>query len=186
MKRASLLVALLVAIPVCAQSTGPKDAPIFKAYPEFMWAEGVLRADNLTEETELPFDTVTRIECYKHGGQLLADSDAYCLEASAGTMLGMPTIDITYLPVKSWGSEMIVAADSPSASMPICVWTQLTINLREKSVMVTDIKKTGKGHEGFNNSCEALPLSQTYLLIDTVSEMTRRRIRAAEKRKSSK
>jgi hypothetical protein len=73
MKRARSLFAVLLAIPLWAQSPGPKDsqrldeAPIFTVYNDgSIGAEGMLRPDNLTEQNELAFDTVTRYECYKH------------------------------------------------------------------------------------------------------------------------
>lgn len=180
-----LVLAIAVSTQVCGQSHR-SDSPLFGTYQEFVWAEGMLRADNLSEKTELAFDTVTRFECYKHGGQSLVGGDAYCLQASAAVSFGIPSIDLSYLPVKSWGPEIILAASSPSADMPICVWSELTINLREKSVMVTDIKKSGIGHEGFNDSCKDVPQSQSYHLVDTSNEMVRRQIRAAKKRDSSK
>jgi hypothetical protein len=173
-------------IPEKTQRTAPgNEAPLFGEGQEFVWAEGMMRADNLTEKTELAFDTVTRFECYTRGGRWLVGSEAYCLEAAASVVLGTPTIQIAYFPVKSWGPELILAADSPSASTPICVWSQITINLREKSVIVTDIKKTGPGHEGFHNSCSEVPALQTYHLVYTPIEMMRRKIRAAEHRKSA-
>jgi hypothetical protein len=146
-------------------------------------AEGVWRADNLTEENELP-DSVTHLECYKTGGQQLVDSNAYCMEASAQILIGMPSIEVRYFPVTRWDKDMIVAADSPSTRFPICIWTQITISLREKSIMATDTRKLGKGHEGFMNACEKTPLAQTYHLMDQVKETVRREMRKSKQPQS--
>jgi hypothetical protein len=146
-------------------------------FSNFLFSEGVWRADNANEKTESPFDSVTRLECYKHGGKELVRTDAYCMEATAQIELGMPAINVTYFPVLVWDEEKVIAAESPTEQFPICIWSQITINLHEHSIMATDTRKLGKGHEGFNNACEAMPLAQTYHLMDESTE----RIRAAMK-----
>lgn len=98
----------------------------------------------------------------------------------------MPDIQVDYFPVLTWDKEKVIAADSATAAMPICTWTQITVNLRDHSMMATDTKKLGKGHEGFNNACEKVPLAQTYHLVDKLEEMTRRRDPAAQKNKETK
>ncbi len=179
------LIAFLLA---CATaSTHAQEKPVQLAhldvYGDFLFAEGVFRADILNDNTELAFDTVTRIECYKHGGTLLVGSDAYCLQAAASIAFGMPNIDIAYFPVVTWDKDKVIAAGSSTAALPICTWTQITVNLHDHSVMATDTRKLGKGHEGVNNSCDAVPLAQTYHLMDTTQELTRRRLRAAQTKK---
>ena len=153
-------------------------------YGDSLDADGMWRADNLNEKTELGFNAVVRLECYKRGGQQLVGSDSYCMEATA-QVIGedFPDIAVSYFPVIRWDKEMVIAANSPTDPFPICVWTQITISLREHSVMATDTRKLGKGHEGFNNSCTKLPLSQTYHLMDKVEELARRQIRASQQKK---
>ena len=85
----------------------------------------------------------------------------------------------------TWDKEKVIAAESSTAAIPICTWTQITVNLHDHSVMATDTRKLGKGHEGVNNSCEAVPLAQTYHLIDKTQELSRRRLRAAHLKKES-
>jgi hypothetical protein len=58
---------------------------------------------------------VARVECYKHGGKDLVGSDAYCMQATASVMDGMPGIGVVYYPVISWDKDRVVAADSSTA-----------------------------------------------------------------------
>lgn len=187
MRSPMLLVSVLFIVPsVCSREKPTKLAEL-RVYSNFLYAEGVFRPDNLTEKTELAFDTVSRIECYKHGGTDLVNSNAYCMQATASVSLGgNPGLEIDYFPVITWDSEKVIAADSATADLPICTWTQITVNLHDHSVMATDTKKLGKGHEGFNNACEEVPLAQTYHLVDKIDELTRRHIRAAQKSKEPK
>lgn len=145
-------------------------------------AEGIWRADNLTEENEL-IDSISHLECYKNGGQQLTGTNAYCMEASALISLGVPTINVRYFPVMRWDKDMVIAADSPSDSIPICIWTQITISLREKSIMSTDTRKLSKGHEGFMKMCEKAPLAQTYHLMNQTEEYARRQIKKSRQSK---
>lgn len=159
-----------------------KNATLVKVndFERSLFAEGVWRADNLTEKTEAAFNSVTRLECYKSGGREIVGTDAYCLEATAQVSAGnLPAIIVEYFPVVSWDKDRVIASGSPTAPTPICVWTQITINLHDHSIMATDTRKLGKGHEGFRNVCEEVPLAQTYHLVDQVEEFTRRRLRKA-------
>jgi hypothetical protein len=63
------LVFMLLAMPVLGQGQDQsvKLAHLF-VYADSISVEGVWRPDNLNEKTELAFDSVTRLECYKHGG----------------------------------------------------------------------------------------------------------------------
>ena len=186
MRSPMLLVLVLVIVPsVCSQEKPTKLAELH-VYSNFLTAEGVFRPDNLTEKNELAFDAVTRIECYKHGGMDLVNSNAYCMQATASVALGDPLIEVDYFPVITWDSEKLIAADSATTDLPICTWTQITVNLHDDSVMATDTKKLGKGHEGFNNSCGAVPLAQTYHLMDKIDELVRRKLRAEQKSKEPK
>jgi hypothetical protein len=153
-------------------------------YGDFLTAEGVWRADNLNEKTELLWNSVIRLECYKTGGRQLVGSESYCMEATAQIISGdFPDIEVHYFPVKRWDKEMVIAADSPTEVFPICFWTQITISLREKSIMATDTRKLSKGHEGFKNACQELPMAQTYHLMDKVEEITRRQLRTSQQKK---
>jgi hypothetical protein len=167
------------------QQQPAKLAELF-VHPDFLSADGVWRADNLNEKTELGFDAVTHVECHKHGGRDLVGTDAYCAQMTASVVFGMPDINVDYLPIISWGTDKVIAADSSTAALPICIWTQITINLQDHSTMATDTRKLGKGHEGFNNSCLEVPLAQTYHLVDKLEELTRRRVRAAQLAKQKK
>ena len=180
-----------VALAVCFVSVfafgqgQPKLAELF-VFPDFLFADGVWRADNLNEKNELVFDAVTHLECHKHGGRDLVATDAYCAQMTASDVLGMPDITVDYFPVISWGADKVIAADSSTASLPICIWTQITVNLQDHSIMATDTRKLGKGHEGINNACQEMPLAQTYHLVDKLQELTRRRVRAAQLAKQKK
>jgi len=189
------LLALALAASVGGQTKKPKQVPTSQGAaqsakladlhvytnPDFLTAEGVWRADNLNEKTELPFDAVSRLECYKHGGKDIVGADAYCMEATAKKLPGidsMPDIEVNYYPLITWGRDKVIAADSSTAPFPICIWTQITVNLQDHSIMATDTRKLGKGHEGFMNVCEKVPLAQTYHLMDKVEELTRRHLQA--------
>lgn len=178
-------VVLLLVMPMVGQEQ-PKLAELTVYSDSYLWADGVWRPDNLNEKTELAFDAVTHLECNKHGGRELVGSDAYCAQMTASIVLGMPDINAEYLPVISWNADKVIAANSSTSAFPICIWTQLTVNLQDHSIMATDTRKLGKGHEGFNDSCKELPLAQTYHLVDKSQELTRRRIRAAELAKQKK
>ena len=175
----------LFAIPGFGQEQPAKLAEL-SVYPDSLSADGVWRPDNLSEKTELAFDAVTRLECHKHGGKDIVGTDAYCAQMTASIVLGMPDIDVAYFPVISWSADKVIAADSATAAFPICTWTQITVNLQDHSIMATDTRKLGKGHEGFNDSCKEAPLAQTYHLVDKGEELVRRRVRAAQLAKQKK
>ena len=181
MKTTLTIVVLLFACAVNSQEP-PKFAMLYD-FGDFIFTEGIWVADKLTEKTELAFSSVTRVECYKHGGQRMTESDAYCMQATAQVAFSMPSIQVDYYPVLSWDTNRIVAADSPTAALPDCIWTQITINLRDKTVAATDTRKLGKGHEGFKGACKAVPLTQTYHLVESTSEMIRRELREHKKTK---
>lgn len=179
------IVAIIFVASVRAQEKPAKLAELYVS-DDFLSAEGVWRADELTDKTETPFPSVTLLECYRNGGKNLVGSDGYCMQATASIMLGNPEIEVDYYPVLSWDKDKLIAANSSTAPRPICIWTQLTINLHDHSVMATDTRKLGKGHEGFANSCELYPLAQTYHLVDKEQELTRRQLRAERISKEKK
>jgi|ERR1700732_275603 len=163
----------------------PKLAHLFE-YSNSLSADGMWRPDNLNDKTELAFDAVTHLECYKHGGGELVDTDAYCAQMTASVVLGMPDIDVEYFPVVNWDADKIIAATSSTDPLPVCTWTQITVNLQDHSIMATDTRKLGKGHEGLNNACQEVPLAQTYHLVEKLQELMRRHLRAAELAKQKK
>lgn len=195
------MLALAVAAAVGGQTKKPEQMPVpqgaiqsakladLHVYPNFLFAEGVWRADNLNEKTELAFDSVTRLECYKRGGDERVGAPAYCVEMTAQVLrvppgdAEMPNIVVDSYPVITWDRDKVIAADSSTAPYPVCVWRQITINLQDHSIMATDTRKLSKGHEGLFGACKELPLAQTYHLLDTIEELTRRQIRAARLRK---
>jgi hypothetical protein len=143
----------------------------------FCIAEGAWSPDNLNKKRELAYDAVVRLECYKTGGQRLVGAEAYCMEATARVLaMGdpFPEISVHYYPVKHWGNDMIIAAGSPTDRYPVCIWTQIAISLRERSVMSIDTRKLAKGHEGLGNACAVLPPTETYHLVNGVAETARR------------
>ena len=152
----------------------------------FLFADGVWRSDNPSEKAE-KLDSVSHLECYKSGGQEIVGSDAYCMEATAMITFGqIPNVQVTYYGIASWDTDKVIASNSPSDPFPICIWTQITINLRDKSIMATDNRKLGKGHEGLNNVCEKIPLAQTYHLFDTADELVRRSVEASSGKDKNK
>jgi hypothetical protein len=180
------LLFLFLAFPSIAQrkdEAKPTKLGEINYHGDFLDAEGVWRADDLNEKTEIAFDAVVRLECYKTGGQQLVGSNSYCMEATAQISTGLPDIEVRYLPIIRWDKDMVIAANSPTDPFPVCTWTQITIGLREHSIMATDTRKLSKGHEGFNNVCEKLPLAQTYHLMDKVEELTRRQVRRSQQKK---
>jgi hypothetical protein len=66
----------------------PAELTKLNDYGDSLSAEGVWRADELNEKTENAFDSVTRLECHKHGGKDLVNSDAYCMQATASITYG--------------------------------------------------------------------------------------------------
>jgi hypothetical protein len=96
-----LALVFLALTPTDAQERPAKLADL-NDHGEFLTAEGVWRADNLNENTENAFPSVTRLECYKHGGKTLVGSDGYCMQASAQIVAGHPDIGVTYYPVMAW------------------------------------------------------------------------------------
>ncbi len=168
-------------VPIPQGATQSAKLAYLQVYANSLIAEGVWRADNLNEKTELPFDSVTHLECYKHGGKDIVDADAYCIQMTASVLKNtseeMPDIDVAYYPVITWDRDKVIAADSSTAPFPICIWTQVTVNLQDHSIMATDTRKLSKGHEGLWNSCKEVPLAQTYHLVDKLEELTRRHLR---------
>ena len=153
---------------------------------DFLFADGVWRTDNPTEGIERSVTSVAHLECYKSGGQQIVGSDSYCMEATGTITFGdIPSVDVSYYSVVSWDANRVIASDSPTAAFPICIWTQITINLHDQSIMATETRKLAKGHEGFKKVCETLPLAQTYHLLDTGNELARRHIEASHSDKQS-
>jgi hypothetical protein len=186
-KKIMLLVLVLLGTVAISRTAGQSSAQEKVKFAElhnhgdFLFAQGVWRADNLNEKNDAASDSVTELECYSHGGKQLVGSEAYCLQATALIAHGVPAIDVTYFPVIVWDRDKVLAADSSTAQFPICIWTQITISFNDHSIMATDTRKLGKGHEGFMNSCEDLPLAQTYHLMDQTAELVRRATRATKK-----
>ena len=155
----------------------PKFAEIYDSADEarikwsgpFISSEGTWVSDNPAKKEELP--SVSQVACYKNGGRfLVGDSDAYCMVATAKIATiakkPVPLVDVSYYPVLSWDKNRIVAADSPTADLPICLWSQITIDRQNHTISVTDSRKIRKNRDGLPPVCTALPLSETYHLMD--------------------
>jgi len=159
----------------------PKFADLYDSAEEtriswsgpFVSSEGTWLSDNPAKKNGLP--SVALVQCYKNGGRFLVrDSDAYCMVATARIATiatkPVPLIDVSYYPVLSWDKNRIVAADSPTAPFPMCLWSQITIDRQNHTVSVTDSRKLRKDLDGLPAACTALPLSETYHLMDRSSE----------------
>ena len=170
-----------------ASAQGSKTDKLTKPnnFGDWLYADGVWRSDNLNEKPD-KLDSVAHLECYKSGGQRLVGADAYCMEATAMITGNLPSVDVRYYGVVSWDADRVIASDSPTAPFPICLWTQITINLHDHSIMATDTRKLGKGHEGLNNVCEKIPLAQTYHLLDEAGELTRRSMETSRSKEKNK
>src|SRR6266566_1531049 len=75
------LLALCLTVQLEAQRQTPQFAKL-NIYDDFIEGRGVWIPDNLTEKNE-PIPSVTDFACYRHGGALLVNSDAYCIVATA-------------------------------------------------------------------------------------------------------
>jgi hypothetical protein len=187
MRRLLFLLVLCFPLPAISQKKDAEAKPAKLAgvddYGDSLTADGVWRADNLSQKTELTWNSVVHLECYKAGGRQLIGSESYCMEAMAQIIgEGFPDISVIYFPVKRWDKDIVIAADSPTAAFPVCTWTQITINLREKSIMATDTRKQGDGNEGFKNTCKGVPSVQTFHLMDKVEEIVRRQQRKSQQK----
>jgi hypothetical protein len=169
----------IVCVALCGTYTTHADSKLhyteeFSDNGDFVTANGMWRVENPTKETEVILSE-TRIECYKTGGTRIVGRNAYCMQATASIILDLPAVQVDYYPVVSWDKERIIAADSTTAQIPICTWTQITIDLQNKIVTATDTRKPGRS--GWQNSCEKLPQTQTYYLLDKTSEIVRRTVK---------
>ena len=81
-KLAVLLLCCAIGSGLKAQTSSSQEKAAqladLNVYGDSLDADGMWRADNLNDKTELSFDAATRVECYKHGGKALVSSDAYC------------------------------------------------------------------------------------------------------------
>ena len=188
MRRILFLLVLCFPLSAISQKKDAEAKPAKLAgvddYGDSLTADGVWRADNLNEKTELTWNSAVHLECYKTGGRQIIGSESYCMEAMAQIISGdFPDIAVIYFPVKRWDKDIVIAADSPTAAFPVCTWTQITINLRERSIMATDTRKQGDGNDGFKNTCKEVPSVQTYHLMDKVEEIVRRQQRKSQQKK---
>ena len=188
MRRMLFLLVLCFPLPAISQKKDAEAKPAKLAgvddYGDSLIADGVWRADNLNAKNELAWNSVVHLECYKTGGRQLIGSESYCMEAMAQIIAGdLPDIAVIYFPVKRWDKDIVIAADSPTAAFPVCTWTQITINLREKSITATDTRKQGDGSSGFENTCKEVRSVQTYHLMDKVEEIVRMQQRKSQQKK---
>ena len=98
---------LLVAPFLLGRTTTAQQAPQFATlniYEDFVQSRGAWLPDNLTEKNE-PIPSVVDLGCYRHGGMLLVNSDAYCIAATAQIVYSEPSVDVSYYPVLSWDEK---------------------------------------------------------------------------------
>ena len=99
------LLALCLSVQLGAQQQTPQFAKL-NIHDDFIWSRGVWLPDNLTEKNE-PIPSVTDFACYRHGGALLVNSEAYCILATAQIIDGEPNVDVMYYPVLSWSKTRL-------------------------------------------------------------------------------
>ncbi len=69
----------------------------------------------------------------------------------------MPDIIVEYYPIVTWDRDKVIAAESSTDPLPICIWTQITINLQDHSIMATDTRKLAKGTRGWGIPVRTYP-----------------------------
>lgn len=167
-------VIMLFLCVVAATSASAPTLPFSKEFNDngdFITAQGMWRVETPNKNTETVLGDV-EIECYKTGGTALVGTASYCMQAVASVFNNIPSVEVDYYPVLSWSKDRVIAADSSTARFPICIWTQITLDRQNKTVIATDTRKPGR--KGLDNSCDLLPQSQTYYLLDKTSEIIRR------------
>jgi hypothetical protein len=163
MKRVTLLVtfAVLTLASAWAQKTPKLAALLLDKDGGWVSVSGVWRPDNPTKKNE-PVEAVTELSCFRHGGKLLAGTEAFCLQATAMSPGGLLDVSTDWLKVVEWSTTQIIATDDSS----ICLTSQTIFDLKRKTVIALDIRKSEA--QGLGGACNLLPDRQTYYLQDKV------------------
>src|SRR6266852_3492326 len=139
----------------------PKLAKLLSVNEGSVYAKGVWRPDNPTKKNE-PLEAVTELSCFRHGGKVLAGTEAFCLQAMAMSPGGLLDVSTDWLKVVEWSATQIIATDDSS----ICLTSQTIFDLKRKTVIALDIRKPEA--QGLGGACNLLPDRQTYYLQDKV------------------
>jgi hypothetical protein len=167
MKQWYLLIIVLTTASVFAQTPKPASAPTKPKLAEpiadgdSLYVTGVWRPDNPTKHNEL-IEGVTELTCFRHGGQELVRTEAFCLQVTATLVNQMLSPGTQWLKVLEWSDAQSIAADDS----PICISSQTIFDLKRKTAIALDVRKPEA--KGLFNSCESLPDRQTYYLQDVV------------------
>lgn len=166
MGRSYLLILVFATTSVFAQAPAPK-APTKPKLAKIIadagsvYATGVWRPDNPTKKNEL-IEGVTELTCFRHGGEPLVGTEAFCLQATATLINQMLGPGTQWLKVLEWSDTQIIAADDSS----ICISSQTIFDLKRKTAIALDMRKPEA--KGLANACDLLPDRQTYYLQDVV------------------
>lgn len=158
------LLCSLLALQDARAQRKPKPAQVIFSLGGSVYAKGLWRPDNPTKENEL-VEAVTELSCFRHGGNDLVGTEAFCLEATAtliSTTDGMVNVSTQWLKVIEWNKTQIIATDDSS----ICVIARTIVDLRRKTVIALDVRKPEA--QGLFGACNTIPDRQTYYLQDVV------------------
>jgi hypothetical protein len=111
--RRSYLIAAFAAASAFAQAPAPKQAPTKPKLAELntsaadsVFVTGVWRPDNPTKKNEL-VEGVTELTCFRHGGEELVRTEAFCLQATATLVDGMLIPSTEWLKVLQWNDAKL-------------------------------------------------------------------------------
>jgi len=148
----------------------PKLAKLVSADKDSVYIKGIWRPDNPTGKNEL-MEAVTELSCYRHGGNELVGSEAFCLQAT-GMILdktnGMLDVNTEWLKVVEWSETEIIATDDSS----VCLTSQTTFDLKRQTVIALDVRKPEA--QGLRGACNSIQDRQTYYLQDLVDYYARK------------
>lgn len=150
-----------------ASPAKPKLAQVITSVQDSVYVTGIWRPDNPTKKNELT-EAVVELTCFRHGGEELVRTEAFCLQAMATSTGGMLVPSTEWLKVVEWSDAQIIASDDSS----ICVDAQTIFDLKRKTAIALDVRKPEA--KGLNNACDLIPDRQTYYLQDVVDYYARK------------
>jgi|GEM_PF-6003417 len=142
----------------------PKLATVLSVDKVGVSVKGLWRPDNPTKKNE-PMEAVTELSCFRHGGNDLVGTEAFCLQVTAMVLdKAVGTLDVSteWLKVIEWNETQIIATDDSS----ICLTAQTIFDLKRKTVIALDVRKPEA--QGLGGACNLIPDRQTYYLQDVV------------------
>jgi len=150
----------------------PKLAKLLSVDKDFVTVTGVWQPDNPSERNK-PVESVSKLSCFRNGGESLVGTEAFCLDATAMLMddaSGLLHINTTWLKVIEWTENQIIATDDS----PICITSQTILDLKRMTVIALDVRKPEA--QGLAGACKLLSDRQTYYLQDQVDYLSRKRV----------